>query len=247
MSERQVEDLIQKQLKERQLVTAPQVSVLAKELHAREVTVAGEVKTPGVYPIRGGEALIDLISKAGGLSPTASNYAYVLRGAATDARQTTGSADRTIKVDLVALLLRGEQQWNFPLMAGDRITVPTLGWLHMTGLGIDKPGTYQLRTTPTTLRQAVDDAGGLKYAADRQLLIVRRNPDGRQETFTMDYNKIMQDEKNDILVQGGDTVVVNRTPVKTAVAFVGSGIEKIVRVSFNFGGYIPLFGDRYYD
>lgn len=245
MSERKVEDLIQRSLKEQELVVEPQVTVFVRELHAREVTVAGEVRTPGVYPIAGGESLMDVISKAGGLSATAGSYAYILRSASDDDLQTT-STDRTIKVDLVALLLRGEHQWNIPIMAGDRITVPTLGWVHITGLGIERAGTYQLRTTPNLLRQSIDDAGGLKFAADHKLLIVRRYPDGRQETYTVDYDKILEDENNDIMVQGSDTIIVNRTIMKTALSFIGTWTERIVRVGINLGGYIPLFGDDRY-
>lgn len=265
LSERKAEDLLQKMLKEKELVMNPQVTVFVKELHAKEVTVAGEVKTPGVYPIRGGESLIDVISKAGGLSTTAGSYAYILRSGNKQAPQPipalktvalndpptaalaaplAAQESPNIKVDLVGLLMRGETQWNFPLQAGDRVTIPTVGWVHVTGLGVEKAGTYQLRSTPNLLRQSIDDAGGLIFAADKNnLVIIRRNPDGRQETFTVDYAKILADEKYDITLQGGDTIIVNRTPFKTFLAAVGAGAKEVFR--FSIGGYLPIFGNTY--
>lgn len=45
----------------------PQVSVLVKEFNSQRVTLEGAVRKPGVYPVRGGMTLLQLIATAEGL------------------------------------------------------------------------------------------------------------------------------------------------------------------------------------
>jgi len=59
---------------------SPQVSVIVKEYNSQRVTVEGEVRKPGVYPIKGGTTLLQSIAQAEGVnSDTASSTALVFR------------------------------------------------------------------------------------------------------------------------------------------------------------------------
>lgn len=243
LDERQLEDEIRSQLVKNGLVVDPQVMVFVKELHAREVSITGEVRTPGVYPLRGGEELIDLIAKAGGLMPTAGNQAIVLRKEPAPGNEaSSGPLMRTkaipVQVDLVGLLQRGDDRWNLPLRVGDRVTIPSMGWVHITGWGIQRPGTYQLRMSANMLRQVIDDAGGLKFYATNKLQLLRRTITGQQEITIIDYKKIHQDERNDIVVQGGDTVIVNSNPFKLTMYGIAIAVEKVVQ--FNLSAFYEI-------
>ncbi|HVX35738.1 MAG TPA: polysaccharide biosynthesis/export family protein, partial [Hyphomicrobium sp.] len=47
---------------------SPQVNVNIREYNSQRVTIDGAVKKPGVYPIRGGTTLLQLIATAEGLT-----------------------------------------------------------------------------------------------------------------------------------------------------------------------------------
>jgi polysaccharide export outer membrane protein len=85
----QLEREIQTRLNARYM-KAPQVTVFVKEYNSQRVTVEGAVKTPGVFPLRGHETLMQVIAKGGGLDrETASSNVVIFRtndGARTVAR-----------------------------------------------------------------------------------------------------------------------------------------------------------------
>jgi polysaccharide export outer membrane protein len=62
---------IELELRTRRLLLEPHVTVLISEYATQGATVMGEVRTPGVYPTLGTRRLLDMISVAGGLQPTA--------------------------------------------------------------------------------------------------------------------------------------------------------------------------------
>ena len=56
--------------------------MFVKEYNSQRVTVEGAVKKPGVYPLRGGQSLLQMIAQAGGLeNDVASGVAVVFRKA----------------------------------------------------------------------------------------------------------------------------------------------------------------------
>ena len=57
----------------------PHVEVFVLEYATRGVTLAGEVKTPGVYPWVAKHTVLDFISIAGGLTPAASKTVTISR------------------------------------------------------------------------------------------------------------------------------------------------------------------------
>jgi polysaccharide export outer membrane protein len=58
---------------------SPQVNVNIREYNSQRVTIDGAVKKPGVYPIRGGTTLLQLIATAEGLTDTAQEEIAVFR------------------------------------------------------------------------------------------------------------------------------------------------------------------------
>lgn len=64
------------------LVVDPHVTVTVEEAQVATVTVVGEVRTPGSYPMQRGESVITLVAKAGGVTEFADLDAiYVVRRA----------------------------------------------------------------------------------------------------------------------------------------------------------------------
>jgi polysaccharide export outer membrane protein len=75
----QTEREIARLIKEHELVTEPVVRVQVTEYHARPTYVVGMVTTPGQFVITGDMYLLDLISKAGGLTAAAADLGYLYR------------------------------------------------------------------------------------------------------------------------------------------------------------------------
>ncbi len=62
------------------LVNDPQVTVIVKAVHSRNVFVVGNVAKQGVYPLGGKKTVLELIAEAGGLGPFAKTRSiYILR------------------------------------------------------------------------------------------------------------------------------------------------------------------------
>jgi polysaccharide export outer membrane protein len=57
----------------------PQVSVVISQHNSQRVTIEGAVGTPGIYPLKGGMTLLQLVASAQGLKPTAEDDAVILR------------------------------------------------------------------------------------------------------------------------------------------------------------------------
>jgi polysaccharide biosynthesis/export protein len=94
---------------------SPQVTVLIKEYNSQRVTVEGAVKRPGVYPIRGGLTLLQVIATAEGLDSTSDSTVVVFRqnaGKRFAARFDMGQ-------------IRSGETNDPPLQSGDVIVAPT--------------------------------------------------------------------------------------------------------------------------
>src|SRR6266403_2180959 len=69
LSTSEAEKSIERQLVEGGFYRDPRVSVFEKEYVTQGVSILGEVKNPGVYPLLADRHLLDLLSQAGGLHP----------------------------------------------------------------------------------------------------------------------------------------------------------------------------------
>ena len=57
----------------------PQVTVTVKEYNSQRVTISGEIKSPGVYPIKGKTSLLQIVAMAGGFQENSNSTVLVLR------------------------------------------------------------------------------------------------------------------------------------------------------------------------
>lgn len=200
----------------------PNVMVTVREAASQNVTILGEVKTPGQQAIWGETRLLDILAKAGGVTPAAGNIAYLVRGNSGNkpssnltpvsrSSQTTStgatSNTQTIRVSLTGLLERGDKEWNVPVQPGDTLTVPSAGTVYVTGPGITRPGTYPLTFVPRSLCEIIDDAGGLKWGANRNVILARNNPAGKPEFVSINRDRALRESDYDISMQAGDRLI----------------------------------------
>lgn len=102
-------------------VRDPQVAVILTELRSHEylsrVRVTGAVRQPISIPFRPGMTVLDAVLAAGGPNEFAATARTVLHRKAT-----TGAQAMPVKLDRI--LERGELDTNYPVAAGDIVTVP---------------------------------------------------------------------------------------------------------------------------
>lgn len=96
-------------------VHKPRVTVTVQEIHSRMVYITGEVQRPGAYPLMDAMNVVQLVSRAGGMTDFAKQkQVYVLR------------ADKSARVNVnYQKVLKGQApQQNVELAPGDTVVVP---------------------------------------------------------------------------------------------------------------------------
>ena len=107
--------LVEAELRARQLLRDPQVSVFVQEYFSKRVSVVGAVAAPGNYPVSSGLTLVQVISLAGGFTEMAD------RNGTTLSRRVDGELQRfRVPVDEITSGRRAD----VPLGAGDIVNVP---------------------------------------------------------------------------------------------------------------------------
>jgi len=102
----------------------PQVTINVEEYAPREVSIHGQVRTPGRYslPIEATMTVLDLVTKAGGLTDTA-------KGTEITVTRVLPNGERTKYTVDVESLIKGKdkvdvQKNALPLIPGDIVSVP---------------------------------------------------------------------------------------------------------------------------
>jgi polysaccharide export outer membrane protein len=96
-------------------VNEPQVTVIARNIRSRKVSLVGQVSRQGSFPLNRNLTILELIADAGGLNPFAKGGSiYILR-------VENGRKTRIPFNYRTALSGKGE---NIPLMPGDVVVVP---------------------------------------------------------------------------------------------------------------------------
>jgi polysaccharide export outer membrane protein len=100
-----------------EFVTAPEVSVVIKEINSRKVFVTGEVATPGAYDLQPRTKLMHVLALAGGLTPYSKKRAIILR-------DREGDDEQRYTIDLDGILSGKRPKDNIVLQPGDTIIFP---------------------------------------------------------------------------------------------------------------------------
>ncbi len=101
-----------------QILRRPQVEVLITAYGAAQIYVGGEVRNPGVLPIKGQLTTAQAVMSAGGLLPTARTGRIVVLRERAD-----GQLLRK-EIDLKAYLTKAQGRSDFSILPGDLIFVP---------------------------------------------------------------------------------------------------------------------------
>lgn len=175
----QAAERIAKAYRDGQYLVAPQITVNLVEYQSQQLTVMGEVRSPGRFPMRTRLSVLDALALAGGINEVGSSMAYLLRP--EDANVTR------YEVDLDALIQSGAGQQYFELLAGDILVVPKAQLFYIYG-EVRSPNAYKLKPGMTVI-QALSLAGGLTdKGSDRRIDIRRKGGDGKLDSMGATLN-----------------------------------------------------------
>jgi polysaccharide export outer membrane protein len=158
-----------------QILVNPQVTISLVQYRSQQVSVLGEVRTPGRYSIESKTTIFDLIAQAGGINETGAEVVYLLR------RDGSGNVTR-IPVDLKGLSDPTKPVPMLAIRGGDSVFVPRAEQFYIYG-EVQKPDMYRLEPSMTVM-QAISRSGGItQRGSDGRVQIKRRRADGKYATF----------------------------------------------------------------
>ena len=167
------------------------------------MTVLGEVKNPGRFPVYRQTTVLDAIGVAGGLKRETAdlNLAYVAR------------QGRALPVDVKRLIDGGDLSQNVLLLEDDIVYVPNILENKITVVGeVRKPGIVRFQD-PVDILQAVSEAGDFLVSANRGQVVVVRGSASNQRVYALNTLNMMRGEgaRGRFMLERNDVVYVPRT------------------------------------
>ena len=185
----------------------PHVSITFLEYATQGVTILGEVKNPGVYPLLGVHNLLDLISSAGGLTSNAGKVVTITR-------RGEPSRPVTVKLDSKS---GSTDAFNIDVHPGDTIMVSRMGVVYVLG-EVGRPGGFMLENSNRlTVLQAVALAQGTTRTASLNGAKLLRNTDDGREELAISLQKILANKAPDQSLDDGDILFVPSSGAKTTL------------------------------
>jgi polysaccharide export outer membrane protein len=188
----------------------PQVTIVVTEGPNAAATMIGEMH--GVVPIIGSRRLMDVLSAAGGMPPTASHVITINRPGVPD----------PIVVDLGSDPLHSALA-NIPIFPGDTVVVARIGVVYMVGQ-FKSPGVINLTPyAPLTLMQATALTGGLGFDAKPHDVRIIRTIGDKRTVVKLDAQAVFYGKAPDPILQPNDIVFVPQSGLKLAIEQGGLG------------------------
>jgi polysaccharide export outer membrane protein len=189
-------DAIRLLLISKNVMKHPQVTVRVQEYSTQDVSVLGQVRTPGAYPLTTPQPVLRVLSLAGGVTEIADRQVTVKRhGSSEQLTYTLSNDPQKMSTDMVMV------------NPGDIVMVPKSAIIYIMG-DVGRPGGYAMSSNDShlTLLQAIARAGSAnKTSKQSKVRLIRVTEQGKQEIpihlDAMEKGKIpdMDLQANDII------------------------------------------------
>jgi len=187
----------------------PDVVVSVEQYATQSVSILGEVKAPGAYPVGTPRSIL-----AGGLTNIADRNILVQhRGDPAHPIHYNFSNDASQAIAAQVLV-----------NPGDIVVVPRAGVVYVLG-DVNHPGGYAMANNQSqlTILQAIAAAGGLtKTAKQGHARLIRGLPDGSYSDRQLSVGDLQEGKLTDIALQPGDVLYVPFSYGRN-LAVMGSG------------------------
>jgi polysaccharide export outer membrane protein len=163
------------QLKSRNFMKDPQVTVTLLQVRSRQVSVLGNVVRPGRYALdESNMTLTDILALAGGIAPEGADSVTVVA-------KRNGS-EQKLEVNIADMMRKGDMSRNFEIENGDMVYVHRAPVFYIYG-EVQRAGAYRLEPNMAVMH-ALSVGGGLtQRGTARGLQIHRRMPNGNVRRF----------------------------------------------------------------
>ena len=203
----------------------PHVTVFITEYATQGVTVAGEVKSPGIYPLLGSHGLVDILTAAGGVTGTAGRMVSV-----------THKSDPA-HPEMIRLASKpGEIIANVDIQPGDTVVVSKAGVCYVVG-DVAKAGGFLIEGNDRlTVLEIMALAGGTtRTSAKDKARLIRKTPNGREE-MPIPLKAMMNGKVKDMAVEDGDILFVPSSAGKN-VLYRGTDSAVAIATGFALAGH----------
>lgn len=193
----------------------PEVTVTVEQYATQTVSVLGQVRASGAYPIGTARPVVDVLALAGGLNEVADRNIVIER---------RGDPDHPLHYNLAndgVLAL----QTSVLVYPGDTVMVPKAGIVYVLG-DVNRPGGIVMdnNSSELTLLQALARAGGVSRTAKQgHAKLLRKDATGYHET-QLSLGEIQKGRQQDIALAPGDVLYVPFSYAKNIAVSGSSGI-----------------------
>ena len=185
---------IQNDLTQNYLLDSGDSLYIPKAFAITNISVAGEVNSPGFYSLEGKVDVLKAISACRGLTQKAGFKNAII----------TKLNDEIIQVDLEKLLIQNDLTQNYPLESGDSLFVPLTLENNIYVLGeVKSPGLYPIEGECTVV-EAISKAGG--YTGNARLkscVVIRKFPVDQEglklRTITLKDVKVIREKYEQVI------------------------------------------------
>lgn len=205
---------VENKLRADDILKFPHVTIFISEYATQGVTVTGEVKTPGIYPLLGSHGLVDLIAAAGGVTATAGKAVTIMHKSDPDHPEVVQLSGKP-----------GVNSADPDIHPGDLVTVARAGVVYVIG-DVGKPGGFLIQDNDrlTTLQVLALAQGANRTAKQDKARLIRKTLTGREE-MPLPLSKIIAGKVIDMPVEDGDILYI---PSSEARNFAYRSIEAII-------------------
>lgn len=199
---------IQQKLLEDKILKDPQVILTMLEYAAPEVTIIGEVASPGKYPLLVPRKLVDVLALAGGPTTMAGNEIQIISGSEggepVQIRYSKSTNPREVEDVIVH--------------SGDTVQVKRAGIVYVLG-AVNRPGGYVMQEDGTlNVLQAISLASGTSIAAStKTIYLLRRNADGTEVNISLPYKKMIHGKHAGVQLHATDMLFVPTSTFKAVL------------------------------
>ncbi len=206
---RQGEDAIRSALIEKKMFNDPQVFLEITAFTPHNVTVSGEVQSPGQIQVLAPRPLIDVLALTGGETPAAGGR-VLIRHKNDDGAETVRSIPFSSKVTA------SDPAATTMVYPGDAVNVPRAGVVYVLG-AVEKPGGYlMVNAGSLTVPQAISLANGTTIVAYmHSAIVVSRGPNGINR-IEVPVGDEQQGKAEATVLHDGDILYIRTSKLKAA-------------------------------
>ena len=170
-------------LESRDIIRKPQVNILTTSLQSQMVSILGQVRNQGRYPIEGKRRLTDVIAMAGGIIPEGGEIITLIR--------SDGGKFNKEVIDVIDMIRSTDLTRNLIVQSDDLIFVDKAPRFYIYG-EVQRAGMYRLERNMTVM-QGLSVGGGLTTrGTERGLRIQRHDGEGSLQVLTANPSDLIQ-------------------------------------------------------